>query len=272
MIPCVVFLNELSYRVDETIIPAQIVPVILSTLSAIRAALKIREDLTVVGNTPLSKITIGDGTHSLASLLRGDNYKDEWRFIRGLEQSSPGDDSWSFDKLDQLEVVTYEGTEASGMLWANRSRSLVLSLGFPPHWGCNEIAAQLEVMADSCDITITNIRIPNISIPEHTNDHRELLANFGKDESASSIIYQGDEFVVRMYFNDHNPPHFHVFLPGDQATTLATVSIDTLDVLSGHTTGSMLRRIRDWALGLRGQLMDNWTRCRNGQHPVLLNS
>lgn len=36
--------------------------------------------------------------------------------------------------------------------------------------------------------------------------------------------------VIRMYFNDHGPPHFHADYGGDQAV----IGIETLAVLSGR--------------------------------------
>ena len=271
MIPCVVFLNELSYRCDDTLTPAEIVPTLLSTLSAIRAAQKIRRDLVIAGTSPISKMAIGDGAHSIASLLTGDNFKDEWRFIRGLDQSSPGDASWNFHPPHLLEEVTFHGVSAFGLLWANRNLSVVLSLGFPPHWSRNQIAAQREEMnEDEGTISVTPIIIPNLSQPEHAHDHRELIANYGLHLSASSIVFEGNGFVARMYFNDHDPPHFHICLPGDPIRTVATCSIETLDTLEGHLAGTIQRRVRTWAAENKAQLIDNWTRCRSGLHPFRL--
>jgi hypothetical protein len=270
MIPCVVFLNELSYRGDDTMTPAEIVPIILSTLSAIRAAQKIRQDLIVAGTSPISKIAISNGTHSLASLLRGNNYKEEWRFITGLDQSSPGDASWNFYNPHELEEVTFQGIRAVGMLLATRSQSLVLSFGFRPHWDRNQIAAQLADIDGERGIAESNISVPNVATPQHATDHSELIFNYGKQESASSILCESDEFVARMYFYDHDPPHFHVCLPSAPARTLATYSVDTLDTLKGNLKGSMQRRVRQWAAPRRPQLMDNWSRCKTGQHPFRL--
>src|SRR5882724_7318621 len=109
MIPCPLFLNELSYVYDGDKSPAQLVRSLLSTLKAIKTAHQIRQDLVVAGSSSISKIAIGDGSHSVASLLSGNYYKEEWRFIRGLEQASPGDDSWDLDAPHSLLEVTFEG-------------------------------------------------------------------------------------------------------------------------------------------------------------------
>jgi hypothetical protein len=59
MVPCVVFLNELSYTYDGDKAPAEIIQLVLSTLKAIKAAQNIRQDLVVAGSSPISKVAIG---------------------------------------------------------------------------------------------------------------------------------------------------------------------------------------------------------------------
>jgi len=48
--------------------------------------------------------------------------------------------------------------------------------------------------------------------------------------------------IIKMFFDDHNPPHFHTFYGGDEAG----VSISVLAVIAGapkHTTPAQDRRI-----------------------------
>lgn len=272
MIPCLAFLNELSYTYHDDKAPAEVLPILLSTLKAIKAVQRIRQDLVIAGSSTISKVAIGGGAHSVASLLSGDTHKDEWRFITGLDQASPGDDSWNFNRPHPLQEVTFEGQRTFGMLWAGVTRSLVFSLALAPPWRSNQIRAQLEEMSALAEIITTEIIIPNVSAAEHADHHRELITNYGRDESASSVIYRDDEFVARIYFFDHNPPHFHVCSSADPSTTLATYTIETLDILNGKITGRLQRLVREWANGQTAQLMDNWTRCRSGEHPFLLNS
>ena len=267
MIPCLLFLNELSYSYDGERTSAQILPVLLSTLNAIKAAHRIRNDLVVAGSSSISKISIGDGSHSVASLLSGNYYKEEWRFIRGLDQASPGTDAWNLAPLDPMREVTYGGRSTFGLLWAATKASMVFSLALAPDWEANIIAAQIEEIGLDDEIADTPVNVPNASNPDHANDHRELIAKYGKDESASSIVYQDDDFVARIYFFDHNPPHFHVCSPGEPAETLATIAINSLDTLTGKLTGRMQRSVRAWAQSHRAPLMENWNRCRTGAHP-----
>lgn len=60
--------------------------------------------------------------------------------------------------------------------------------------------------------------------------------------------------AVRMFFNDHDPPHFHVRYQGFRARVL----IATGDVIDGHLPGRVARLVKEWT-GLRRQdLLRNW--------------
>ena len=63
-------------------------PHVLSALAAIRSARRMRRDIVLGGEVPLRDVLLGDGTRSLAAVLRGDAHKDEWRFLGILDQSN----------------------------------------------------------------------------------------------------------------------------------------------------------------------------------------
>jgi hypothetical protein len=48
--------------------------------------------------------------------------------------------------------------------------------------------------------------------------------------------------IVAMYYNDHDPPHFHVRYGGDRAL----IAIDTLTVLEGRVPPRALGLIVEW--------------------------
>lgn len=61
--------------------------------------------------------------------------------------------------------------------------------------------------------------------------------------------------VIRMYFGDHLPPHFHVV---DNNGDEALVSLDGLTVLAGGVSRSALREALQWAGDHRQMLEDAW--------------
>jgi hypothetical protein len=62
--------------------------------------------------------------------------------------------------------------------------------------------------------------------------------------------------VIRMYHDDHPPPHFHASYQGFEAF----VAIETGEVLYGRLPGKAARLVRQWALDHREELMSNWAR------------
>lgn len=62
--------------------------------------------------------------------------------------------------------------------------------------------------------------------------------------------------VIRMYFDDHPPPHFHASYQGFEAF----VRIDDGEVMHGSLPNKAARIVRQWALDHRTELMANWQR------------
>jgi uncharacterized protein DUF4160 len=62
--------------------------------------------------------------------------------------------------------------------------------------------------------------------------------------------------VIRMYFDDHAPPHFHAIYGGEEAI----LAIDTLAVVEGRLPRRALSLVLEWANLHRGDLSDNWQR------------
>ena len=69
--------------------------------------------------------------------------------------------------------------------------------------------------------------------------------------------------VIRMFYNDHAPPHFHAEYGGDKAA----IRIDTLEVLEGRLPRRALELVSDWAELHRAELLANWDLCRSHQQP-----
>jgi len=67
--------------------------------------------------------------------------------------------------------------------------------------------------------------------------------------------------IIRMYINDHNPPHFHAEYAGVQAI----YRIQTLDVQEGGLPTRAHALVNEWASVHRNELMDNWQRLHSSQ-------
>ena len=61
--------------------------------------------------------------------------------------------------------------------------------------------------------------------------------------------------VITMYFNDHNPPHFHVRYESFRAI----VGIDPLELRDGELPPRVLGLVMEWAEMHQAELRGNWT-------------
>jgi len=66
--------------------------------------------------------------------------------------------------------------------------------------------------------------------------------------------------VIRMYFNDHEPAHFHA-LYGEYE---ALIEIDTLAILRGELPRRAMALVLEWAAVHREELKLDWERARVG--------
>ena len=69
--------------------------------------------------------------------------------------------------------------------------------------------------------------------------------------------------IIRLYFDDHAPPHFHASYGGDEAV----VEIDTLAVIHGNLPSRARRLVREWALLHQGELQEAWKKAKQLQPP-----
>jgi hypothetical protein len=67
--------------------------------------------------------------------------------------------------------------------------------------------------------------------------------------------------VIRMYFDEHNPPHFHAIYAGREAQ----VGIDPIVVLEGRLPNRATSMVIEWAALHQRELTENWQRLQNDQ-------
>lgn len=65
--------------------------------------------------------------------------------------------------------------------------------------------------------------------------------------------------IIRMFYNDHNPPHFHVIYDENEAL----IDIKTLEILEGRLPKRAKALAIEWAIEHRDELMTNWQKARS---------
>ena len=69
--------------------------------------------------------------------------------------------------------------------------------------------------------------------------------------------------IIRIYFDDHSPPHFHAFYGEDEAL----VGIDSLDVLHGSLPARAQSLVAEWASLRQAELQAAWERAKHLEPP-----
>ena len=64
--------------------------------------------------------------------------------------------------------------------------------------------------------------------------------------------------AIRMFFNDHVPPHCHAF----HAEHEAKFDIETGRMVDGHIPRTQRRLVQKWVLRYRAELMEAWIAVR----------
>ena len=68
--------------------------------------------------------------------------------------------------------------------------------------------------------------------------------------------------IIYMYFNEHQPPHFHA----KYNEFRASISIETLGLLEGHLPSRVMSLVVEWGMEHREELMENWESLRATGH------
>lgn len=67
--------------------------------------------------------------------------------------------------------------------------------------------------------------------------------------------------LIKMYFIDHNPPHFHA----EYGEFKAEYSIKSLEIIDGKLPGRANALVLEWASIHREELMANWERAQQAE-------
>ncbi|MBP1697522.1 MAG: hypothetical protein H6Q41_2710 [Deltaproteobacteria bacterium] len=67
--------------------------------------------------------------------------------------------------------------------------------------------------------------------------------------------------IIAMFFDDHNPPHFHARYGKDNVA----IEISSLRVLEGQISPRALGLVVEWASQHERELLANWDLAKNSQ-------
>ncbi len=65
--------------------------------------------------------------------------------------------------------------------------------------------------------------------------------------------------IIRMYFDEHNPPHFHA----EYGEHEALININSMGIIAGKLPSRVLGMVVEWASMNQSQLKREWDKARN---------
>lgn len=77
------------------------------------------------------------------------------------------------------------------------------------------------------------------------------------------IVSQFFGIIIRMFFDEHAPPHFHA----QYGEYKASVDIRSLTVIEGRLPRRALALVLDWAELHQTELLQDWALCQRHLHP-----
>ena len=69
--------------------------------------------------------------------------------------------------------------------------------------------------------------------------------------------------IIRMYYDEHSPPHFHAEYGDDEAW----ININSLAVIHGSLSSRTLGMVIEWASMHQDELRRNWQLAKKQQKP-----
>ena len=67
--------------------------------------------------------------------------------------------------------------------------------------------------------------------------------------------------VIAMFYNEHNPPHFHASYSGQKVA----IDIRSMEVLDGKIPPRAFGLVKEWALLHKDELLKDWELARSAQ-------
>ncbi|MGB5033507.1 MAG: DUF4160 domain-containing protein [Saprospiraceae bacterium] len=69
--------------------------------------------------------------------------------------------------------------------------------------------------------------------------------------------------IIRMFYNEHNPPHFHAYYNEHQAE----IDINSFEIIAGELPKRIRNLVIEWAIDHREELLEDWELMRNDNPP-----
>lgn len=177
----VLFLDDASRHVGaaDRAQAERIAKTLLDTLKRLR---KINKKFALNTAGPLAQYQIADGC-TLQSILGGIAFKEEWEFIRGLNDRSPfaaGLEDSLLQEVNGMEFRTRSNeVTSSALAWATLLDSATVSFDAHPDWSHAWVEIIYSALEDDGGLRESERRVRNASQAAHADTHADWLKLLG---------------------------------------------------------------------------------------------
>lgn len=160
----ITFLNELSHPSDD-LTDEQAKASVTTLIKVLREIKKIRPSLELHSALPLPSINIGN-QRTLASLRSDGNTREEWQFLRGLENRAF---DLSSDFSDLSTEYEYAGNRCLGLGFAHAFDSLAVSFG-SPDWKESIVQLQCHELNTDAELATSEVFVRHAASDTHLEE------------------------------------------------------------------------------------------------------
>jgi hypothetical protein len=226
----ILFLNELS-TVNIELDQFEARQRVLQLLNVLKDIRRQQQQVGMNSQVPL-KDTLVDQRYSLAELLAGDEYRDEWRFLRGFANRSPLSAEMDTAFRLQVEEVEYHYQEQASIAlgWADQLGTGVVS--FPDaNWFDACLMVGKRELNEAADIQECTVKVRNFAQLEHVTDHRDWLQKISFEWFSDAGIFwqQRETFFPFLRFMKQTEGHMDTLRVSGAAYYLALKRLHELN-------------------------------------------
>jgi hypothetical protein len=173
-----VFLNELS-QPDNPIAAEPGGLVVNGLVELLRAVKRRRRDTVLHSAVPLRDVRIGE-SYSIAVWCNDGDRREEWRFLRSLQDRAPFQVRLAELGIDVMETDYRHGEDrAEGLGLAHMFGGLAVSLDYEPRWRDLSVLLTREALEEredgEVDIVAADVETVHASHPDHVEEHGDWL-------------------------------------------------------------------------------------------------
>jgi hypothetical protein len=196
----ILFLNELSVA-PVTLTPHAARVIVLDLINTLRFVRSIRPSTSLNSSIPFLEHFV-DAEKTISQVLRGNEFREEWQFLRRFVDRSPFDaDLPDPQAMAEVQYLYGEST-ANGLGWAHLHDTAGVSLASGDSWSTAEIKLCRRQLGDQGEVVEDEVAVRHMSGQAHVEHWREWIRDVGSDDvpTAGSLWRDREQLFPNLRF------------------------------------------------------------------------